>query len=148
METGRKMAAASTSKTEGGAVRVRPTSPHATIYRPQLTAVLSILHRLSGVVASLGAVLLVVWLMALAGNAEHYARVREWMAAPVGLALLMAVSLAVIYHLLNGLRHLLWDAGYGFDLPTTYRTGWFVVITTLVSSVLLWVYLLSGGPGA
>jgi succinate dehydrogenase / fumarate reductase cytochrome b subunit len=117
----------------------RPTSPHLQVYRPQLTSITSILHRLTGLFLSLGVVALVVWLMAAAAGATEFDRVQACLGSIPGRALLFLWTGAFFYHLLNGLRHLAWDAGWGFELATAYRTGWAVMIGTAILTVAAWV---------
>lgn len=116
----------------------RPLSPHLQVYRPQLTSVMSILHRLTGILLSAGAVLVVAWLLALAAGPEAFARVTGWLATPPVLVLLVAWTAALFYHLLNGMRHLCWDAGWLLELPATYASGWTVVAGTVVLTLLAW----------
>jgi succinate dehydrogenase / fumarate reductase cytochrome b subunit len=117
----------------------RPLSPHLQVYRPQLTSVLSIMHRITGVALSAGTLLLVWWLVAAASGPEAYAAASGFVGSVLGLLLLLGWSAALFYHLFNGIRHLVWDAGYGFDLPTVYRSGWAVVIATGALTVLAWI---------
>ena len=117
----------------------RPLSPHLQVYRWQLTSVMSILHRLSGVALSAGAILLVWWLVAAAAGPEAYAGVQAFLGSWIGVALLFAWSLALFYHLCNGLRHLWWDTGQGLDLPSVYASGWTVLAATAVLTVVAWV---------
>ena len=105
----------------------RPLSPHLQIYRWQLTSVLSILHRATGVALSAGAILLVWWLVAAASGPEVYEGVEDFLGSWLGLLLLFGWTAALFYHLCNGIRHLVWDAGHGFGLATTYASGWAVV---------------------
>lgn len=121
----------------------RPLSPHLQIYRWGWTMSLSIFHRMTGLVLSLGLVLVIAWLAGLSGGAESYALVQEAMGHWLVKLLLGAWSVAFFYHLCNGVRHLLWDLGWGFELDTARRTGLLVVVGTLVLSVLSW--LLAGG---
>lgn len=120
----------------------RPLSPHLQIYRPQWTSVLSILHRISGVFLSLGTVVIVLWSLALAGGEAHYQGMREFMTHPLSLLLLVGWTLALFYHLLNGIRHLLWDAGMLLDLGPARASGWTVVVVSLVLTGLVWGGLL------
>lgn len=117
----------------------RPISPHLQIYRWQLTSVLSILHRASGVALSLGALLLVWWLFAAAAGPDAYATVRAFLGSWIGLLLLFGWTVSLFYHLCNGIRHLAWDTGTGLDLRSTYATGWTVVIATAVLTVISWI---------
>lgn len=124
--------------TNGGVVR-RPLSPHLQVYRPQITSVLSIMHRFTGIALSAGALLLVAWLVAAAKSPAAYAAVAGFVGSWIGLVLLFGWTAALFFHLLNGIRHLAWDAGYGFDLPVVHRSGWAVVVGTAVLTVLVWV---------
>ncbi|QKK02536.1 MAG: succinate dehydrogenase, cytochrome b556 subunit [Pseudomonadota bacterium] len=120
----------------------RPLSPHLQVYRPQLTSVTSITHRFTGVLLSFGMVVVVFWLLALAGGAETFAWFNAWLASAPGLIGLFVWTLALFYHLLNGIRHLLWDAGWLLDLRGAYASGWTVIVLTVVLSVIVWGGLL------
>lgn len=124
--------------TDGRAVR-RPLSPHLQVYRPQITSVLSIMHRFTGVALSVGTLLLVAWLVAAAKSPSAYAAVAGFIGSWIGLVLLFGWTAALFFHLLNGIRHLAWDAGWGFDLPDVHRSGWTVVIATAALTVLVWI---------
>ena len=117
----------------------RPLSPHLQIYKPQLTSVLSITHRITGVGLSVGTLLLVAWIVAAAKGPDAFAIVSGFMRNPIGLLLLFGWSVALFYHLANGIRHLFWDAGYGYEIETAYRSGWIVVGATIVLTVLAWI---------
>ena len=117
----------------------RPLSPHLQIYRPQISSVLSILHRITGVGLALGAVLVVWWLLAAATGPEYFATVDGLLTSWIGHMVLLGVTWALAYHLLNGIRHLFWDMGYGFEIETVDKTGWAVVIGSAVLTVLLWL---------
>ena len=117
----------------------RPLSPHLQVYRWQLTSVMSILHRLSGVALSAGAILLVWWLVAAAEGPRAYAGVQGFLGSWIGLLLLFGWSAALFYHLCNGLRHLWWDSGRGFDLPSVYGSGWTVAIAAGALTVIAWI---------
>ena len=124
----------------------RPLSPHLQIYRWQLTSVLSILHRASGVALTLGAILLVWWLVAAAEGPDSYAAVQRCLGSWVGRILLFGWSVALFYHLCNGLRHLWWDTGRGLDLRSVYAGGWVVLAGTAVLTAVAWTAaLLQGG---
>jgi len=122
---------------EGKTVR-RPLSPHLQVYTPQLTSILSIMNRVTGIALSAGTLLLVWWLVAAASGPEAYATVQSFVASPIGLFVLFGWTASLFFHFFNGIRHLAWDAGFGFDLPQAYASGWAVVIATAVSSVLVW----------
>ncbi len=119
--------------------RERPKSPNIQIYRPQLTSVLSIANRISGVVTSLAAVGLVVWLIAVAAGPHTYAAARTVLASPPGQIALVIAILAFFLHICGGVRHLVWDAVYGFDLATIYASGWAVVAASVVLTVAAWI---------
>jgi succinate dehydrogenase / fumarate reductase cytochrome b subunit len=117
----------------------RPLSPNIQIYRPQLTSVLSIANRMTGVALSLYAVGLVIWLIAAAAGPEAYATMHGFVTSWVGQVLLFGCTFCFFLHLCGGIRHLAWDAGYGFSLRAIYSTGWAVVAATTVLTVLTWV---------
>ncbi|HSC07558.1 MAG TPA: succinate dehydrogenase, cytochrome b556 subunit [Steroidobacteraceae bacterium] len=117
----------------------RPLSPSLQIYRPQLTSVLSISHRLTGVLLSAGAIFLVVWLTAAAAGSRSYAALDEFLGSWLGLALLLAWAFSLFFHLCNGVRHLLWDAGYGFELRTIYASGWAVLAVSALLTLAAWI---------
>lgn len=127
----------------------RPISPHLQIYKKQLTSSLSILHRITGLLLALGGVLLIGWVLVLADGPDHYAHLQ----ATAGGSILHWVvcagfyvfSFSLCYHLLNGIRHLLWDAGIGLDIPSAYKSGWIVVLLALVATAVLAFRALSGG---
>jgi succinate dehydrogenase / fumarate reductase cytochrome b subunit len=123
--------------TDGRLVQ-RPLSPHLQVYRPQITSALSIFHRITGVALGAGTLLLVWWLVAAATSAQAWADVRGFTLSPVGLLLLVGWTFALVYHTLNGVRHLAWDAGYGFSLPHTHATGQAVLIATPIVTLLIW----------
>ena len=116
----------------------RPRSPHVQVYRPQLTSVLSFGHRLSGLFLSLGAVLLVGWLLAAATEAQTFTYLNAWLGSALGLFLLFIWTLALFFHLCNGIRHLLWDAVIGFELVDIYRSGWIVVFSSIGLTLVTW----------
>jgi succinate dehydrogenase / fumarate reductase, cytochrome b subunit len=125
--------------------RARPLSPHLQIYRKQITSVMSILHRISGIVLSFGAFVLVWWLLAVAQGGDSYARAAECLASPFGKLALFGFSLALVYHLLNGIRHLLWDVGWGFQIPQVYKSGYTVAALTVVFTAAIWFFAMRGG---
>lgn len=118
----------------------RPLSPHLQVYRWQLTSVLSILHRASGVALSLGTILLVTWLGAASDGPVPYAAVQHFIGSWLGLLLLFGWSAALFYHLCNGVRHLYWDTGRGLELRAVYASGWTVVAATAVLTVMAWAF--------
>lgn len=122
----------------------RPLSPHLQVYRLPLTALLSILHRFTGVVLALGMAPLTAVLVAAAADAAAYEQLRALLAASWGQALLALWTGALYFHLCTGIRHLFWDAGLGFDVAVAFRTSLWTVagalaLTALTWSVALWV---------
>ena len=122
------------------ATRERPLSPHLQVYKWQITMTMSILHRASGMILVAGAFGLAWWLLAIAAGGEHYATAAACLASPFGQLALFGFSLALVYHLLNGIRHLLWDAGFGFEIPEFYATGWTVAVLTVVLTAAIWFF--------
>lgn len=116
----------------------RPLSPHLQVYRPQWSSVLSILHRISGVALSAGTLLVVLWLVALANGAESFSTTVEFMSHPLMLILLVGWTLALFYHLLNGIRHLIWDTGMMLELKPARASGWAVAIAALLLTAIVW----------
>ncbi|MEG4641673.1 succinate dehydrogenase, cytochrome b556 subunit [Paracoccus sp. P2] len=118
----------------------RPKSPNMQNYRPQLTSVLSFGHRLSGVALSLGAFGLAGWLMAGASGQDAFGSAQALLLSVPGRIALFLVTLALFYHLCNGVRHLVWDSGRGFELRAIYAGGWTVVGTSLILALALWTW--------
>ncbi len=123
----------------------RPLSPHLQVYRWQITMLMSILHRATGIILVVGAFAIAWWLLAVAAGGESYASAAACLAHPLGKAALFGFSLATMYHLLNGVRHLLWDAGWGFEIPEVYRSGYAVFALTVVLTLAIWAVALGGG---
>ena len=118
--------------------QTRPLSPHLDIYRWQITMTLSILHRATGIALAVGTLLVIAALLGLATGPENYARIQAFCASKFGLFLLLGWTWSLCYHLCNGIRHLAWDAGWGFEIPRTYATGWTVVIASLLMTIAIW----------
>ena len=121
------------------AKRARPRSPNVQIYRPQLTSVLSILNRITGVLLSVGAVVLVIWLVAASTGPQAYAAVQGAIASWIGQIVLFGATFAFFLHLCGGIRHLIWDTVHGFELRAVYISGWGVVAASIVLTVAAWV---------
>lgn len=119
--------------------RRRPLSPNIQHYRPQLTSVLSIANRISGVALSIAAVGLVAWLIAAAAGPQPYAAVQDALGSMIGRIVLLAMTFAFFLHLCGGIRHLAWDAGYGFELRAIYASGWAVVAASILLTVTAWI---------
>jgi succinate dehydrogenase / fumarate reductase cytochrome b subunit len=112
----------------------RPLSPHISVYRWQITMTLSSLHRITGLLLSLGALALAIWLVALASGSSAYADVRQVYASAWFKAPLIAWTFCFFFHLANGVRHLAWDTGAGFERGRIRTTGWTVVVAALVAT--------------
>ena len=123
----------------------RPLSPHLQVYRPQLTSVLSIFHRGTGVVLSIGVIFLTFWLVAAAWVPAAFNFVQAFYGSWFGYLVLLGFSFCLFYHLCNGVRHLFWDAGIGFDMETLYRSGWAVLIATAGLTLFAWFIGLAMG---
>ena len=116
----------------------RPLSPHLQIYRPQLTSIMSISHRSTGAALAAGTLLLCLWLIALAAGDVWYSMAEMVIGHPIGIFILFGYSVALVYHALNGLRHLTWDRGIGLTIPAVYLSGQIVLLLTIVITALIW----------
>ena len=125
----------------------RPISPHLQVYKPQLTSVLSILHRITGVALAVGTILLVYWLIAAASGPVAFASAEALIGSWIGRILLFGWTFTLYFHLANGIRHLFWDAGFGFELKTVYASGWTVVALAAVLTLVSFIagFVLAGG---
>ena len=123
--------------------RQRPLSPHLQVYRPQLTSMMSITHRATGVALTSGTLLLAAWLFAVATGGDTYAVAALAVAHPLGQFVLFGYSVALIYHALNGVRHLSWDLGFGLTIPDVYRSGHIVLFLTFLLTACLWLAILA-----
>lgn len=121
----------------------RPLSPHLQVYKPQISSVLSIFHRLSGVYLSLGGYVLALWLGFLAFCPDGFVSLSALLGTFLGKVLLMGWTVAFFYHFSNGIRHLFWDAGKGYELDTMAKSGWAVlaISLTMALGVWLWIFL-------
>lgn len=117
----------------------RPISPHLQVYRPQLTSVLSIFHRITGVFISLGIPFLVYWVWTFAQGPEDYVAGRVFFGSFIGRIFLFSWTFCFFYHLCNGIRHLFWDTGRGLELVDVYRSGWLVVVAAVVMTLATWI---------
>lgn len=114
----------------------RPLSPHLQVYRPQITSVLSILHRVTGVALTLGTLLLTYWLVAAGYGAEEFETAQGFMGSWIGHLILWGFTFSLFYHLFNGIRHLIWDFGWGFEIPQVQRSGYIMLAATVVFTVI------------
>ena len=130
-------------RTDGTPIR-RPLSPHLQVYdMAQMTSATSIASRITGVIWTVGLLILVWWLLAAAAGPRAYATVSWFLSSWLGVLGLFGLTAAAWYHTLNGIRHLAYDAGFGFDIPTTYKTGRAVIIGTAVATILTWIIALT-----
>ena len=124
----------------------RPLSPHLQVWRWHPTMLSSILHRATGAANYLGAILIGLWLILLASGPEAYAVVESLMSGPAGVVVaivLIGFTLSIVYHLLNGVRHLVWDAGFGFDPAGANRRSSLIIVAAVVITAAIWI--LGGG---
>lgn len=124
----------------------RPMSPFmiGPYYRPQITSVMSLLHRATGVVLAIGSLALLWVLVSLSMSEAAFATTQACLQSLPGRLFLLVFSICLMYHLFNGIRHLFWDAGKGYALNSVYRSGYTVIAATLVSTALIW-WLATGG---
>jgi succinate dehydrogenase / fumarate reductase, cytochrome b subunit len=123
----------------------RPLSPHMQIYRWPVTMATSITHRATGIALSAGTVLLAWWLIAAASGPEAFATFQKLCANPLGELVLLGFVWSLAYHLLNGIRHLAWDLGYGFDVPTANKTGILVITLSVLLAIAAFVFAYKHG---
>ncbi|MGB5335020.1 MAG: succinate dehydrogenase, cytochrome b556 subunit [Woeseiaceae bacterium] len=116
----------------------RPLSPHISIYRWPITMALSILHRATGIALSAGFVVLVAWLMVAATGSEAYASYAALMGSLFGKLLLIGWSFAFFYHVSNGVRHLVWDTGRGFEKSQANSSSWVVLLSAAILTAVFW----------
>ncbi len=119
----------------------RPLSPHLSVYRWPVTMLTSILHRATGLANAAGLIVFAAWLVALAGGAEDYARFADRIGTLAGQLVLFGFALSYFYHLLNGVRHLFWDAGYGFEKAQANASAWFVLVLSILLTAGFWALL-------
>ena len=116
--------------------RSRPLSPHLQIYKPQITSILSIFHRLTGISLSIGSFIIVAWIVSLSMGVESYSYfmsiVDNWFIQTI----IFGFAFALFYHFSNGIRHLFWDAGLGFELNSVYISGLIVVLNAIILTTL------------
>lgn len=126
--------------TEGKLIR-RPISPFmlGSAYKPQMSSMTSIAHRITGCALGLGTLLLTLWLVCAASGDGAFSVIQAVLASWIGILILIGFTFAMFYHFCNGIRHLAWDAGRGFELPVMHRSGWTVVGATVVLTVVFWV---------
>lgn len=123
----------------------RPLSPHLQVYKPQMTSMLSIMHRGAGVFLALGTPLLVYWLVQLAAGPTAYQQMQECVSHWFVQLLLIGWTFALFYHLSNGIRHLFWDIGQGFEMATLHKSGYAVIASAIILTAITVVVAYSGG---
>ncbi|MCC6598597.1 MAG: succinate dehydrogenase, cytochrome b556 subunit [Alphaproteobacteria bacterium] len=126
----------------------RPLSPHLQVYKPQLTTMLSILHRACGVALALGSLMVVWWLVAAACGPEAFGTAQQFAASPLGTFMIFGWSVALFYHLCNGVRHLIWDTGHLLKIENAYRAGYAVLCATVLLTAAVWGCALKFSPDA
>jgi succinate dehydrogenase / fumarate reductase cytochrome b subunit len=126
----------------------RPLSPHIQVYRWQVQMVSSILHRATGIALSVGTVVVVCGLLKLASGEQGFNQFKDVAGSPLGMLLLLGWSWSLFYHLCNGIRHLIQDAGAGYAIPQFVRSSWLSVAGSLVLTVLVWACVLTVGGAA
>lgn len=117
----------------------RPLSPHLQIYRWTWTMTMSILHRATGIALYLGTILVAIWLLSLASGPAAYDRVSWFFGSVLGRLILFGYTWALLHHMLGGVRHLVWDFGYGMGPGTRMQMARFTLIGSVVLTVLIWI---------
>jgi len=117
----------------------RPLSPHVGLYRWQISNSLSILHRMTGILLSFGALALVGWLVSIVAGPSAYASLNEFFSSPLGALMLLGWTFCFFYHLSNGIRHLAWDTGHGLEKERARQTGWLVVAVAVIMTLGTWI---------
>jgi succinate dehydrogenase / fumarate reductase cytochrome b subunit len=122
-----------------GKLVARPLSPHLQVYKPQMSSMTSIAHRATGCALGLGTLILTYWLVAAATSDHAFAVAQAIITSWFGFLVLFGFTVALFYHFCNGIRHLAWDAGKGFELPDMHRNGNIVLVATVVLTVSFWI---------
>ena len=117
----------------------RPISPHLQVYKPQITSVLSIFHRITGVALTFGLILSVAWIFTLSLGEEYFEYFSFFIKSWFGLLILFGFTFALNYHFCNGIRHLFWDFGIGFSISQINITGWAVVFLSFILTSIFWL---------
>ncbi len=121
----------------------KPMSPHLSIFRPYVNMVLSIMHRITGVINYWGSLLLAAWLVSAAMGEQYFNAVSSFMGSPVGLIVLVGFTWTLMHHMLGGIRHFIWDTGYGFSLPLVRALSWATLFGSVTLTGILWFVALS-----
>ena len=120
-------------------VKNRPLSPHLQVYKPQMTSMLSILHRMTGMANTVGLIFVAWWLVTSVMGEEHYDQFIDFITSPLGKFMLFGWTFSVIYHMCNGIRHLIWDTGKLLKIKDATKAGYTVVIVALILTALIWL---------
>ena len=115
----------------------RPLSPHLQVYKPQMTSTMSILNRITGVALTVGLFMFSAWIISAALGADAFGQFHSFAYSWIGKVMLFGWTFALMFHLLNGVRHLVWDTGRSLSLKGAYQTGWIVIIGTIIASVFI-----------
>jgi succinate dehydrogenase / fumarate reductase, cytochrome b subunit len=126
----------------------RPLSPHMQVYRWQVQMVTSILHRATGIALAVGTLLVICGLLDLAAGEDSFNHFKSMIGSPLGMVLLIGWTWALFYHLCNGIRHLIQDAGAGYAIAQFVRSSWLSVVASVVLTLLVWAYVLTAGGAA
>lgn len=121
----------------------RPLSPHLQVYKPQMTSVTSILHRATGLAMAYGLAVFAWWLVSASIGPEAYATFTGFVGSKLGLLMMFGWTIAFYYHLANGIRHLIWDAGFLFKIKNAYTAGYFVFLFTIALTGITWFCLIT-----
>ncbi len=119
--------------------KTRPLSPHLSIYRWQISMILSILHRITGVGLGIGTLMISYWFISIASGPKSYSTAQWFFDSIFGKILIFGFTLSLVFHLLNGIRHLFWDIGLGFEISTSKKSGWTVVMLTFIFTLIIWL---------
>ena len=117
----------------------RPISPHLSIYKPQITSILSISHRISGVFQSIGLIIILLLLASLFLGEVFYNYFMFFIESYFGKTFIFFYMLSLCYHMFNGIRHILWDLGYGFEIKSVYYSGYAVIFFTIILFIFLFL---------
>lgn len=136
------------ASTSPGARRARPISPHLQIYKPMLTMMMSIVHRITGAALYFGVLLLAWWLIAAAAGPNAYANFEWFIGSLIGRLILFGYTWALLHHMFGGIRHLIWDTGHGFEPAEREMLALATIVGSVALTVLVWIigYLAMGGP--
>ncbi len=117
----------------------RPLSPHLTVYKPQITSVMSIFHRMTGVFQSLGTLSIFFLIFAVFVGEQYYDIINFFFKSLLGKLFIFFYIFSICYHLCNGIRHLSWDLGYGFEIKNVYLTGYLTIIAAIILNIIIWL---------